>query len=179
MKTADFIRLKKGDKVMHKRYGLMTVTDYMPDFGPMLTADGKAGCELLSNDSGAPYGTPFLEDSPKQINPPLPMKEQTTAPYSKEAVLILKRQLKQGISRCKQDKKMDFCSFGYETGVLITGNDAIHLLSTVNSHSELVACLKELVSFAPDTKDFPETDFEKGLIVAIRKAEALLSSLNH
>lgn len=67
MKQKEFDTLQVGDKVQHKRYGLMTVQEFIPDFGPTLTADGKEGCELLASDSGMPYGTPFLEDSPRML----------------------------------------------------------------------------------------------------------------
>jgi hypothetical protein len=67
MKKNEFNSLQKGNKVRHKRYGIMTVVDFIPDFGPTLTADDKSGCELLSEDSGMPFGTPFLEDSPREI----------------------------------------------------------------------------------------------------------------
>jgi hypothetical protein len=49
--------------------------------------------------------------------------------YSNEEIMILKRALKEGARRCKKDHNMDECSFGYETGVLITGNDALYLVA--------------------------------------------------
>jgi hypothetical protein len=41
---------------------------------------------------------------------------------------ILIRELKEGIKYCKKQKEMDRKSWGYETGILITGNDAVMLL---------------------------------------------------
>jgi hypothetical protein len=63
MKRKEFISLRSADKVMHKHYGVCTVVEYVPYFGPTLLPDTDKGKALLSRDSGASPETPLLETS--------------------------------------------------------------------------------------------------------------------
>jgi hypothetical protein len=67
------------------------------------------------------------------------MKDESAkeAGYSKIEVLALKRALKEGVRRCRKDKEMDACSFGYEKGILISGNDAVYILNLESESSSL------------------------------------------
>lgn len=67
MTGKEFDTLKIGDKVKHKHFGVMTVVDYIPEFGPLLTADEKEGCIKLAELSGMPFGTPLLGGSKRLI----------------------------------------------------------------------------------------------------------------
>ncbi len=41
-------------------------------------------------------------------------------------------ELKQGVKDCKKDKTMSTASWGYEEGILITGDDAVLILKALN-----------------------------------------------
>jgi hypothetical protein len=63
MKTKEVYKLKKGDRINHKHYGICTVDSIIPDFGPRITPESKEGMDLLRFHSGMPNGTPLLESS--------------------------------------------------------------------------------------------------------------------
>jgi hypothetical protein len=69
MTTKEFNLLGIGDKVVHKRYGLSTVNDFLPEFGPVIIPDTEEGKKILAFDSGV-VDTPFLEDSPRRLKKP-------------------------------------------------------------------------------------------------------------
>ena len=66
MKTKDMGRLKKYDKVTHKKYGESCVMNVIRDFGPVILPLTREGLLLLSKDSGTTAGTPFLASDYKQ-----------------------------------------------------------------------------------------------------------------
>ena len=45
----------------------------------------------------------------------------------------LKKMLKSSIKYCKKEKCMDSASWGYEEGIIITGNDAVLILKALES----------------------------------------------
>ncbi len=53
------------------------------------------------------------------------MKEERTI---RDVIL----ELKQGVKDCKKDKTMSTASWGYEEGILITGDDAVLILKALN-----------------------------------------------
>ena len=63
MKTVEIYSLQKGEKVMHKHYGICTVDGTIPDFGVKIIPDTKEGLDLLRSQTGMPDGTPLLETS--------------------------------------------------------------------------------------------------------------------
>lgn len=54
---------------------------------------------------------------------------------SQEEIELIKC-IEHGIEQCKMQDDMDSCSFGYENGVLITGNDGVFVL---NAFKQLAA----------------------------------------
>ena len=45
----------------------------------------------------------------------------------------LKKVLKESVKYCKKEKCMDSASWGYEEGIIITGNDAVLILKALES----------------------------------------------
>ena len=68
MKAVEVYSLQKGEKVMHKHYGICTVADTILDFGVTIIPDTKQGLELLRGETGMPAGTPLLETSFRLIS---------------------------------------------------------------------------------------------------------------
>lgn len=70
MKTKDALKLEKGQKVIHNRYGECTVKEVMVAqgelFGVVLTPTNKKGRNLLNLDCGSDIPD-FLEDSVRNI----------------------------------------------------------------------------------------------------------------
>jgi hypothetical protein len=67
MKTIEIFNIKKGDKIVHKHYGICTVDEIIPDFGITIIPDTKPGLDLLRFQTGMPDGTPLLETSYRLI----------------------------------------------------------------------------------------------------------------
>ena len=63
MKRKEVERLKEGDKVMHKHYGICKVDSIIADLGLCIIPESKEGMDLLRFHSGMPNGTPLLESS--------------------------------------------------------------------------------------------------------------------
>lgn len=63
MGAKEIYRLKKGEKINHKHYGICTVDGIILDFGVVIIPDSLAGLSLLRRQSGMPDGTPLLETS--------------------------------------------------------------------------------------------------------------------
>ena len=68
MNRNQFESLSVGDKVKHKHYGICTVTEYIPTYGPILSPDTESGKRILtyhyrSMDTGL-----ILETSKRLIN---------------------------------------------------------------------------------------------------------------
>lgn len=54
--------------LLHKRYGIVRVENIIPDFGAVIQPHTEIGKKILAKDSGAAFGTPLLEDNPRQID---------------------------------------------------------------------------------------------------------------
>jgi len=70
MRAKDVYALKKGDKIVHKHYGVCTVTGIIPEFGPTISPDTRDGLVLLYHQTQTcemfkdyPFWTPLLETS--------------------------------------------------------------------------------------------------------------------
>jgi hypothetical protein len=63
MKKKDFIALKKGEKIIHKHYGLCTIVDEIKEFeAKTIRPDTDLGKQTLVFHSGVPISD-LLEDS--------------------------------------------------------------------------------------------------------------------
>lgn len=89
------------------------------------------------------------------------------AMYSKEEIKALYRSLLYDFKRCKKEKNLDECSFGYETGVLITGNDAKYLIELMNQQTVWAEKLKQERSKAID--ECIDAIFDKMIEVGLNK----------
>ena len=76
MKNKDFKNLKAGEYILHKRYGVSFIEDYIVDFGPVIYPCTYNGKVLLYFDAKTAeifkdyhLGAPFLENNHKQIEP--------------------------------------------------------------------------------------------------------------
>lgn len=74
MKAHNIYALVKGDKINHKHYGVCTVHEIVPNFGPAIIPDSdemkdlmKAQMDTVQQFQGYPKGTPFLETSFRMI----------------------------------------------------------------------------------------------------------------
>jgi hypothetical protein len=74
MKSKDIYALKEGEKVVHKTFGVSTVTHVVPEFGAGIIPDQfrwRLYLWSLSKKHSLfkdfPYGTPFLESTPRMI----------------------------------------------------------------------------------------------------------------
>jgi hypothetical protein len=63
MKTKDVMKLNRGEKILHKHYGVCLIDGYIPRFGPSLVPDSIESQMELKKITGKPLGTPFLETS--------------------------------------------------------------------------------------------------------------------
>lgn len=70
MKAKEVYKLKKGDKINHKHYGICLVYKTIPDFGVMIIPISDEKQELLKRQADTvkmfqhlPKGTPLMEVS--------------------------------------------------------------------------------------------------------------------
>lgn len=74
MKKKEIFELEAGDKINHKHYGVCTVVEVIPEFGPTLRPDTCESQVMLKNQADTvemfrtmPVGTPLLETSYRLI----------------------------------------------------------------------------------------------------------------
>jgi len=70
MKTKEIYELQKGDKIIHKYYGICIIDSIIPDFGVTIIPLSDEKQELLKRQADTvemfrqmPKGTPLLETS--------------------------------------------------------------------------------------------------------------------
>jgi hypothetical protein len=68
MKSKEMFALAPDTDLLHKRYGVVRVEKTIPDFGVVIQPITEIGKQILQRDSGAAFGTPLLEDNPRQID---------------------------------------------------------------------------------------------------------------
>lgn len=68
MKSTEFWELLPDAKVLHKRYGVCTVKEIIPDFGVVVMPDTERGKFFLVVESGSNGDTPLLEDKCKNLS---------------------------------------------------------------------------------------------------------------